>query len=135
MSYYYAREENTHGLANAATTSSGIAVVPSEADLVDSPNALRSHVIEISGGLDIVDQSVTQTIYIRLRGLGVCILSGSTRAVTYCLHPPAAAPLRSGSVTTLHRRFEILSLSAMVLPPTAPPGAGGLTIFMAGGRG
>jgi len=36
---------------------------------------------------------------------------------------------------TLHGRFEILSLTGTALPPPAPPGAGGLTIFLAGGQG
>lgn len=36
---------------------------------------------------------------------------------------------------TLHGRFEILSLTGTVLPPPAPPGAGGLSIFLSGGQG
>ncbi|KAL0368747.1 UNVERIFIED_CONTAM: AT-hook motif nuclear-localized protein 27 [Sesamum calycinum] len=66
----------------------------------DSPNALRSHVLEVSAGNDIVETG------------GAC-----------------------GSVVTLHGRFEILSLSGTVLPPPAPPGSGGLSIFLAGGQG
>ena len=41
----------------------------------------------------------------------------------------------AGSVVTLHGRFEILSLTGTVLPPPAPPGAGGLSIFLSGGQG
>lgn len=36
---------------------------------------------------------------------------------------------------TLHGRFEILSLTGTALPPPAPPGAGGLTVYLAGGQG
>lgn len=96
----------------------------------DSPNALKSQVLEISAGSDIVE-SVSN--YARRRGTGVCILSGSGAVINVTLRQPAAAA--SGSVITLHGRFEILSLTGTSLPPPAPPGAGGLTIYLAGGQG
>lgn len=92
----------------------------------DSPNALRSHVLEVSGGADIVE---SMRNYASRRGRGVCVLSGSGTASNVTLRQPA------GSVLTLHGRFEILSLSGTVLPPPAPPGAGGLSIFLSGGQG
>lgn len=95
----------------------------------DSPNALRSHVIEISNGADIVESVST---YARKRGRGVCVLSGSGTVANVTLRQPASP---AGSVLTLHGRFEILSLSGTVLPPPAPPGAGGLSIFLSGGQG
>ncbi|XP_058073376.1 AT-hook motif nuclear-localized protein 25-like [Magnolia sinica] len=95
----------------------------------DSPNSLRSYVLEVSTGADVVDCVST---YARRRGRGVCILSGSGAVVNVALRQPAAPP---GTVATLHGRFEILSLSGTVLPPPAPPGSGGLTIFLAGGQG
>ncbi|KAL9674580.1 hypothetical protein QQ045_030852 [Rhodiola kirilowii] len=93
----------------------------------DSPNALQSHVLEISAGADVVD-SVSD--YARRRGRGVCVLSGSGTVLNVTLRQPAASP-----PATLHGRFEILSLSGTVLPPPAPPGAGGLSIFLSGGQG
>ncbi|KAK9271401.1 hypothetical protein L1049_026991 [Liquidambar formosana] len=95
----------------------------------DSPNALRSHVLEVSAGADIVE-SVTN--YARRRGRGVSVLSGSGTVANVTLRQPAVP---AGSVVTLHGRFEILSLSGTVLPPPAPPGAGGLSIFLSGGQG
>ncbi|KAI3465489.1 hypothetical protein Pfo_022152 [Paulownia fortunei] len=95
----------------------------------DSPNALRSHVLEVSSGNDIVE---TVSVYARRRGRGVCVLSGSGTVANVTLRQPAAP---AGSVVTLHGRFEILSLSGTVLPPPAPPGAGGLSIFLSGGQG
>ncbi|KAM1023922.1 hypothetical protein ACFX2I_037141 [Malus domestica] len=95
----------------------------------DSPNALRSHVLEVSDGADIMD---SVSIYARRRGRGVCVLSGSGTVTNVTLRQPAAPP---GSVVTLHGRFELLSLSGTVLPPPAPPGAGGLSIFLSGGQG
>ncbi|KAL0324796.1 UNVERIFIED_CONTAM: AT-hook motif nuclear-localized protein 26 [Sesamum radiatum] len=65
-------------------------------------------------------------------GRGVCVLSGSGTVTNVTLRQPAAP---AGSVVTLHGRFEILSLSGTVLPPPAPPGAGGLSIFLSGGQG
>ncbi|KAL0392241.1 UNVERIFIED_CONTAM: AT-hook motif nuclear-localized protein 27 [Sesamum radiatum] len=95
----------------------------------DSPNALRSHVLEVSAGNDIVE---SVSVYARRRGRGVCVLSGSGTVSNVTLRQPAAP---AGSVVTLHGRFEILSLSGTVLPPPAPPGSGGLSIFLAGGQG
>ncbi|GFY86333.1 putative AT-hook DNA-binding family protein [Actinidia rufa] len=95
----------------------------------DSPNALRSHVLEVSAGADIVE---SVSIYARRRGRGVCVLSGNGTVSNVTLRQPAAP---AGSVVTLQGRFEILSLSGTVLPPPAPPGAGGLSIFLSGGQG
>lgn len=106
----------------------------------DTPNALRSHVLEISSGADIVDSVST---YARRRGRGVCILSGTGAVTNVTLRQPPAgaggsssASIAGGAVNiTLHGRFEILSLTGTSLPPPAPPGAGGLTIYLAGGQG
>ncbi|XP_065848023.1 AT-hook motif nuclear-localized protein 27-like [Euphorbia lathyris] len=95
----------------------------------DSPNALRSHVLEVSTGSDIME-SVSD--YARKRGRGVCVLSGNGTVANVTLKQPGSP---AGSVVTLHGRFEILSLSGTVLPPPAPPGAGGLSIFLSGGQG
>ncbi|XP_057794746.1 AT-hook motif nuclear-localized protein 27-like [Salvia miltiorrhiza] len=96
----------------------------------DSPNALRSHVLEVSSGTDVVE---SVSVYARRRGRGVCVLSGGGTVTNVTLRQPGAgAP---GAVVTLHGRFEILSLSGTVLPPPAPPGAGGLSIFLSGGQG
>lgn len=95
----------------------------------DSPNALKSHVLEVSAGSDIVE-SVSN--YALRRGRGVCVLSGSGSVTNVTLRQPASP---AGSVVTLHGRFDILSLTGTALPPPAPPEAGGLTIFLAGGQG
>ncbi|XP_073010836.1 AT-hook motif nuclear-localized protein 25-like [Typha latifolia] len=97
----------------------------------DSPNALRSHVLEISSGSDVVEW-VSE--YARRRGRGVCVLSGSGAVTNVALRQPGASPPGS-VVATLRGRFEILSLTGTVLPPPAPPGAGGLAVFLAGGQG
>ncbi|OIW19317.1 hypothetical protein TanjilG_07285 [Lupinus angustifolius] len=94
----------------------------------DSANALRSHVMEIANGCDIME-SVTN--FARRRQRGICILSASGTVTNVTLRQPASP----GAVVTLHGRFEILSLSGSFLPPPAPPAASGLAIYLAGGQG
>ncbi|EPS72241.1 hypothetical protein M569_02519, partial [Genlisea aurea] len=93
----------------------------------DYPNSLRSHVLEVSSGSDIVE---SLTVYARWRGRGVCVLRGGGAVTNVTLRQPAA-----GSAMTLQGHFEILSLTGTILPPPAPPGAGGLSIFLSGGQG
>ncbi|KAL5068308.1 hypothetical protein RYX36_019195 [Vicia faba] len=94
----------------------------------DSPNALKSHVMEVAGGADIAE-SVAQ--FARRRQRGVCVLSGSGSVANVTLRQPSAP----GAVVALHGRFEILSLTGTFLPGPAPPGSTGLTVYLAGGQG
>ncbi|XP_052188609.1 AT-hook motif nuclear-localized protein 20-like [Diospyros lotus] len=94
----------------------------------DSPNALRSHVMEVAGGSDIAE-SIAQ--FARRRQRGVCVLSGSGLVANVTLRQPTAP----AAVVTLHGRFEILSLTGAFLPGPSPPGATGLTVYLAGGQG
>ncbi|KAK3031924.1 hypothetical protein RJ639_036720 [Escallonia herrerae] len=94
----------------------------------ESPNSLRSHVLEISSGSDIADCIST---FAQRRHRGVSVLSGSGIVTNVTLRQPAAP----GGVLTLQGRFEILSLSGAFLPAPSPPGATGLTVYLAGGQG
>jgi predicted DNA-binding protein with PD1-like motif len=94
----------------------------------DSPNALRSHVMEVAGGTDVVE-SIAH--FARRRQRGVCVLSGTGTVADVTLRQPAAP----GVVVTLHGRFEILLLTGTFLPGAAPPGSTGLTVYLAGGQG
>lgn len=94
----------------------------------DSPNALKSHVMEVAGGADVAE-SVAH--FARRRQRGVCVLSGSGSVANVTLRQPAAP----GAVVALHGRFEILSLTGTFLPGPAPPGSTGLTVYLAGGQG
>ncbi|XP_054810047.1 AT-hook motif nuclear-localized protein 26-like [Prosopis cineraria] len=94
----------------------------------DSANALRTHVMEVADGCDIIE-SVSN--FARRRQRGVCIMSGTGTVTNVTLRQPASP----GAVVTLHGRFEILSLAGSFLPPPAPPAASGLTIYLAGGQG
>lgn len=94
----------------------------------ESPNALRSHVLEISSGNDISESIAS---FARRRQQGVSILSGNGVVTNVTLRQPASP----GAVVTLHGRFEILSLSGAFLPAPSPPSATGLTVYLAGGQG
>nr|XP_043613604.1 AT-hook motif nuclear-localized protein 20-like [Erigeron canadensis] len=94
----------------------------------DSPNALRSHVMEVESGTDIAE-SIAQ--FSRKRQRGVSVLSASGTVMNVTLRQPTAP----GSVMALQGRFEILSLTGAFLPGPAPPGSTGLTIYLAGGQG
>ncbi|BAU00490.1 hypothetical protein LR48_Vigan06g007100 [Vigna angularis] len=94
----------------------------------DSANALKTHVMEVADGCDIVESVST---FARRRQRGVCIMSGTGTVTNVTLRQPAS----SGAIVTLHGRFEILSLAGSFLPPPAPPAATGLTIYLAGGQG
>lgn len=95
----------------------------------DSANALRTHVMEIGDGCDIVDCMAT---FARRRQRGVCVMSGTGNVTNVTIRQPGSPP---GSVVSLHGRFEILSLSGSFLPPPAPPAATGLSVYLAGGQG
>ncbi|OIW01103.1 hypothetical protein TanjilG_25211 [Lupinus angustifolius] len=95
----------------------------------DSANALRSHLIEISDGCDIMESVAA---YARRRQRGVCILSASGAVTNVILRQPASA----GAVVTLNGRYDILSLSGSFLPPPAPPAAASsLAIYLGGSQG
>ncbi|GAV66784.1 DUF296 domain-containing protein [Cephalotus follicularis] len=94
----------------------------------DSPNALKSHVMEIASGTDVAE---TLAQFARRRQRGLCVLSGSGMVTNITLRQPSAP----GAVMALHGRFEILSLTGAFLPGPAPPGSTGLTIYLAGGQG
>ncbi|MQM03160.1 hypothetical protein Taro_035935, partial [Colocasia esculenta] len=94
----------------------------------DSPNALRSHVMEVAGGADVAE-CIAQ--FARRRQRGVCVLSGAGTVANVALRQPSAP----GAVVALHGRFEILSLTGAFLPGPSPPGSTGLTVYLAGGQG
>ncbi|KAE9606321.1 hypothetical protein Lal_00013646 [Lupinus albus] len=94
----------------------------------DSANALKAHAMEVSSGCD-VNESLLN--FARRRQRGLCILSGTGCVTNVKLHQPGS----NGAIVTLHGRFEILSLLGSILPPPAPRGITGLTIYLAGAQG
>ncbi|KAI8539995.1 hypothetical protein RHMOL_Rhmol09G0226700 [Rhododendron molle] len=94
----------------------------------ETPNALRSHVFEITSGSDVARAIAG---FAKRCCCGVVVLSGSGVVTDVTLRLPSAP----GSMMTLPGRFEILSLSGSFFPSPAPPGASGLTVYLAGGQG
>ncbi|XP_066388286.1 AT-hook motif nuclear-localized protein 22-like [Miscanthus floridulus] len=95
----------------------------------ESPNAMRSLVLEIASGADIVDAIAG---FSRRRQRGVSVLSGTGAVTNVTLRQPAGA---GAAAVALRGRFEILSMSGAFLPAPAPPGATGLAVYLAGGQG
>ncbi|KAL9263006.1 AT-hook motif nuclear-localized protein 16-like protein [Drosera capensis] len=95
----------------------------------DSPNALRAHAMEVSSGCDVSESLMN---FARKKQRGICILSGIGCVMNVTLRQPNSS---SGAIVTLHGRFEILSLLGSILPPPAPPGVAGLTVYLAGAQG
>ncbi|CAK9163610.1 unnamed protein product [Ilex paraguariensis] len=100
----------------------------------ESEPSMSPYVLELPGGVDIVD-SITR--YCRKRNMGLCILSGSGTVANVTLRQPSTTP---GATVTFHGRFDLLSLSATVLPTqmtSVIPAtvANGFTISLAGPQG
>ncbi|KAB5557382.1 hypothetical protein DKX38_008291 [Salix brachista] len=94
----------------------------------DSASALRAHAMEVSSGCDVCESLAN---FARRKQRGISVLSGSGCVTNVTLRQPASP----GAIVTLHGRFEILSMLGSVLPPPAPPGITGLTIYLAGAQG
>ncbi|KAL5990061.1 AT-hook motif nuclear-localized protein 16 [Asimina triloba] len=94
----------------------------------ESANALWAHAMEVSSGSDVCESIAN---FARKKQRGICILSASGCVMNVTLRQPAAA----GAIVTVHGRFEILSLLGSFLPPPAPPGVTGLTVYLAGAQG
>ncbi|KAG6437433.1 hypothetical protein SASPL_102350 [Salvia splendens] len=94
----------------------------------DSANALKAHAMELVSGCDIAENLIG---FARRKQRGVCVLSATGFVTNITLRQPSS----SGSIVTLHGRFEILSLLGSVLPPPAPAGAAGLAVYLAGAQG
>ena len=84
--------------------------------------------MEVAGGADVAE-SIAH--FSRRRQRGVCVVSGAGTVADVALRQPAAP----GSVVALRGPFEILSLTGTFLPGPSPPGATGLTVYLAGGQG
>ncbi|KAH7440142.1 hypothetical protein KP509_04G093400 [Ceratopteris richardii] len=94
----------------------------------DSATALRAHVLEVAANCDV---AACVASFARARRRGLCVLAGSGSVSNVTLRQPAAP----GTSVTLQGNFDIISLSGAFLPHPAPPGATGLTVYLAGGQG
>ncbi|KAJ6799126.1 DNA-binding protein [Iris pallida] len=90
-------------------------------------DALRSHVLQIASGADIVGAVAS---FARRRQRGVSVLSGSGAVDGTSFRQPGG-----GDAVALRGRFEILSLSGAFLPSPATAAASGMTVYLCGGEG
>ncbi|KAF6160679.1 hypothetical protein GIB67_019619 [Kingdonia uniflora] len=93
---------------------------------------MRPHVLEISSGLDIVENISN---FARKRNFGgLCVLNGSGAVSNVTLRQPSTTP---GATVTFHGRFDILSISATYLPTStvANEFGFGLAISLLGPQG
>ncbi|EPS72060.1 hypothetical protein M569_02700 [Genlisea aurea] len=95
----------------------------------ESANSLKAQAIEVKSGCDITESLGT---FARRNQRGVCVLNATGWVANVNLRQPTSS---GGSIVTLHGRFEILSLLGSMLPPPAPPGVAGLSVYLAGAQG
>uniref|UniRef100_A0A5B7B0A3 AT-hook motif nuclear-localized protein n=1 Tax=Davidia involucrata TaxID=16924 RepID=A0A5B7B0A3_DAVIN len=99
----------------------------------DTEPSMSPYVLELPGGVDVVD-AISR--FCRKRNMGICVLTGSGTVANVTLKQPSSTP---GATVTFHGRFDILSLSATILPMSTssilPPLANGFTISLAGPQG
>ncbi|XP_042450602.1 AT-hook motif nuclear-localized protein 18-like [Zingiber officinale] len=92
----------------------------------DSAHAVRAHVMEVAAGHDIVE-SVAE--FARRRQVGVSLISGRGTVSDVTVSGPA------GVVMPLRGRFDIVSLSGLVLPSSSLPAASWLTVYLGSVQG
>ncbi|XP_058088431.1 AT-hook motif nuclear-localized protein 17-like [Magnolia sinica] len=79
----------------------------------DADSALQPHILQIPGGIDVVDAI---SCFARRHSIGLCVLTGTGTVANVTLRQPSTTP---GATVTFHGRFDILSLSATFLPPSS----------------
>ncbi|GJX94868.1 AT-hook motif nuclear-localized protein 28-like protein [Tanacetum coccineum] len=85
--------------------------------VMQEPEQVMSpYVIEVSHGLDIV---TAVTTFCNERDTGLCVLSGSGKVSYVSLKPPCCACYGASAPVVHEGCFELLSISATVLPPSS----------------
>ncbi|KNA03786.1 hypothetical protein SOVF_205750 [Spinacia oleracea] len=92
--------------------------------------AMSPYILELPSGADVVD---SLTRFTRRRGVGLCVLTASGAVANVTLKQPSTTT--PGGTVTFHGRFDILSLSAVVVNTVPFHGGGGFTISLAGPQG
>ncbi|XP_071732344.1 AT-hook motif nuclear-localized protein 17-like [Rutidosis leptorrhynchoides] len=92
--------------------------------------SMSPYVLELPGGIDIIDAVVR---YCRKRNMGLCVLTAVGTVTNVSFQQPS-------TTVTFHGQFDILSISATVLPSltewnSVTPFANGFTISLAGPQG
>ncbi|KAI3465185.1 hypothetical protein Pfo_021848 [Paulownia fortunei] len=95
-----------------------------------SEPTMSPYVLELPPGVDIIEST---TRFCRKRNMGLCVLNGNGVVANVILKQPSTTP---GATVTFHGRFDILSISATILPPGGLVAGNGLfTLYVAGPQG
>lgn len=92
--------------------------------------AMSPYILELPSGADVVE---SLTRFTRRRGVGLCVLTASGAVANVTLKQPSTTT--PGGTVTFHGRFDVLSLSAVVVNTVPFHGGGGFTISLAGPQG
>ncbi|TMW81029.1 hypothetical protein EJD97_012636 [Solanum chilense] len=96
---------------------------------VEKPS-MSPYILEIPIGIDIIDSIYR---FCGNQNLGLCILNGSGTVTNVTLKQPSINP--SDSTITFHGSFNILSISATIIPSDFSPIPNGFSISLAGPQG
>lgn len=92
--------------------------------------AMSPYVLELPAGVDIIEST---TRFCQKRNMGLCLLNGNGAVTNVTLKQPSTTP---GTTVTFHGRFDILSISATILPPGSAAAANGpFALSLAGPQG
>ncbi|KAL0361751.1 UNVERIFIED_CONTAM: AT-hook motif nuclear-localized protein 17 [Sesamum radiatum] len=98
----------------------------------DSPQpTMNPYVLELPAGVDVVEST---THFCRKRNTGLCVLNGNGVVANVTLKQPSTTP---GTSVAFHGSFDILSISATILPGDGglAPGNGQFSVSVAGPQG
>ncbi|KAG8369190.1 hypothetical protein BUALT_Bualt15G0125400 [Buddleja alternifolia] len=98
---------------------------------VDSSEpSMSPYILELPPGVDVIESTAR---FCRKRNLGLYVLNGNGVVTDVTLKQPNSTT--PGATVTFHGRFDILSISATILPAGATRGNGLFTISLAGPQG
>ncbi|KAH0455621.1 hypothetical protein IEQ34_015653 [Dendrobium chrysotoxum] len=95
-------------------------------------SAMHPHLLEIPGGVDIVDCLAR---FSKQRKLGICVLSATGVVTNVTLRQPTPPTPAAAAAIVFQGRFEILSISATFLSPVMAAADVGISISLAGLQG
>ncbi|CAL0317837.1 unnamed protein product [Lupinus luteus] len=92
--------------------------------------AMSPYILEVPGGSDVVEALTRFSIR---RNTGLCVLTGNGTVANVTLRQPSS--VAPGTTVTFRGCFDILSLSATILPHSSPAIPKGFSISLAGSQG
>lgn len=95
-----------------------------------SEPSMSPYVLELPPGVDVIESTAR---FCRKKNTGLCVLSGNGVVANVTIKQPSTTP---GATVTFHGRFDILSISATIMPAGGLPVVNGsFAISLAGPQG